>query len=767
MTEVVSGSGDGRGGLSRRQFLTLAGAGVGAVMFTGCQPPPREMEAQSRVLLAEDLLSAYENWYATACRGCAAACGSIVRVVDGRARKVEGTPGHPVNQGKLCVRGQVAVQEQYHPDRVKTPLVRQGARGAGFAPISWDEALDQLAGQLRGVVGGSAGRLALLTRPLSGHGALVVDRFARAAGAQWLTLDLFGEAPLRQAVSDLLGLPRLPYFDLANAQYVLSFGANFLDTWLSPVQYGGQYGRFRQGDYSVEAFAPRQGRPRGYLVHAEPRFSGTAANADEWLPVRPGSEGVLALSIAQVILSEGLARGSAAGLSAGALAAYAPERVADAIGLSADRIRAVARAFATRQPSLALGGGLAGAHTNGTASLRAILALNLLVGAAGRTGGILPNPAPPLPDVPASTPPSRLADWQAFVARLQSGQPPVVLVAGANPVYGLPATLGFRDALLRAPFVVSFSSFLDETTLLADLVLPTHLPLEDWGSAVPDPAPGYAVLTVQQPVVAPLYDTRGFADVLLALAAELGGPVQAALPWPNLQALLREAALALQGQGGGNVQAQDPERFWTQLLQQGGWWTTTPPTATGGGGAGNASALATGLGAAQFAGADGEYPYHLVVFPHNTLGDGEGAHLPWLQATPDPTTTVTWQTWVEVNPRLAERLGLAEGDVVAIESPNGRVEVPVYVHPAAPPDVLALPLGQGHTAYGRWARGRGVNPLDLLAPLADEATGALAYGATRVRLTKTGRHVAVPKFEGTMPARQLDDRPVVKVTQEA
>ncbi len=92
MTEVVSGSGDGRGGLSRRQFLTLAGAGVGAVMFTGCQPPPREMEAQSRVLLAEDLLSAYENWYATACRGCAAACGSIVRVVDGRARKVEGTP---------------------------------------------------------------------------------------------------------------------------------------------------------------------------------------------------------------------------------------------------------------------------------------------------------------------------------------------------------------------------------------------------------------------------------------------------------------------------------------------------------------------------------------------------------------------------------------------------------------------------------------------------------------------------------------------------
>jgi anaerobic selenocysteine-containing dehydrogenase len=764
MTESAAGQGTPPRGLSRRQFLALTGTGVGAVMFTGCQPPRHELQAQSRVLLAEDVLSAYENWYATACRGCDAACGTIVRVIDGRARKAEGTPDHPVNQGKLCARGQAAVQEQYHPDRLQGPLARTGERGGGFAPISWDQALDQLVERLRGVVGGPSGRLALLTRALSGHGALLLDRFAGAAGAQWLTLDLFGEAPLRQAVSDLLGLPRLPHFDIANARYVLSFGANFLDTWLAPVQYGVQYGRFRQGDYGVQTFAPRQGRPRGYLVHVEPRFSGTAANADEWLPVRPGSEGLLALSVAQVILSEGLARGGAAGLSAGALAANAPERVADATGVAADRIRTLARDFATRQPSLALGGGLAGAHTNGTASLRAILALNLLVGAVGRPGGILPNPAPPLPDLPARTAPSRLADWQALVASLRGGQSPVVMVAGANPVHGLPAALGFRDALLQAPFVVSFSSFLDETTLLADLVLPSHLPLEDWGSAVPDPAPGNAVVTVQQPVVQPLYDTRGFGDVLLAVAGGLGGPLQAALPWPTFEALLREGARALQARGGGNVEAPDFERFWVQLLQQGGWWTTSPPTAAG---ASSPGAVPPEMAAAQFTGAPADYPYHLVVFPHNTLGHGEGAHLPWLQATPDPTTTVVWQTWVEVNPRLAERLGLAEGDVVAIESPNGRVEVPVYVHPAAPPDVLALPLGQGHTAYGRWARGRGANPLDLLAPLADEATGALAYGATRVRLAPTGRRVAVPKFEGTVPAYQLPDDEVVKVTREA
>jgi menaquinone reductase, molybdopterin-binding-like subunit len=691
-------------------------------------------------------------------------------VIDGRARKVEGTPDHPVNQGKLCARGQASVQEQYHPDRVQGPLARAGERGGGFVPISWDQALAQVVERLRGATGaGGPSPLALLTGPTSGHQALVVDRFARAAGAQWLTLDLFGEEPLRRAVGDVLGLPRLPYFDVANAQYVLSFGANFLDTWLSPVQYGAQYGRFRQGDYRASSFAPGQGRPRGYLTHVGPHFSGTAANADEWVYVRPGGEGLLALSLAQVILSEGLARGSAAGADAGALAAYAPEGVAEATGVPPERIRALARAFATRQPSLALGGGQAGAHTNGTAAVSAILALNLLVGAVGRAGGILPNPAPPLADLPARQSARRLADWQALVASLGSGQPPVLLVHGANPVYELPAALGFREALRQAPFVVSFASFLDETSVLADLVLPPHLPLEDWGSAVPDPAPGIAALTVQQPVVQPLYDTRGFADVLLALASELGGPVQAALPWATFKDVLRDGTRALQGQAGGSVQAPDFERFWTQLLQQGGWWSASPSTPTGGAAPSTATvaAVAAGLAAPQIAGAAGEYPYHLVVFPHNTLGHGESAHLPWLQAAPDPTTTAVWQTWVEVNPRLAERLGLTEGDVVTIESPNGRLEVPVYVHPAAPPDVLALPLGQGHTAYGRWARGRGVNPLDLLAPLADQTTGALAYGATRVRLTKTGRQAGVPKLEGTVPAYQLPDDEVVKVTREA
>jgi anaerobic selenocysteine-containing dehydrogenase len=140
--------------------------------------------------------------------------------------------------------------------------------------------------------------------------------------------------------------------------------------------------------------------------------------------------------------------------------------------------------------------------------------------------------------------------------------------------------------------------------------------------------------------------------------------------------------------------------------------------------------------------------------------------LPWLQAAPDPVTSVTWKTWAELNPGVATRLGLSEGELVSIESPHGRVEVPIYISPAGPPEVLAMPLGQGHVGFGRWANGRGANPLELLAPLSDSTTGALAYGATRVRLTRTGRKVPLPKLEGEAPVRQLSGQEVIEVLHE-
>lgn len=751
-------------GMTRRQFLLAAGATAAtAVVFTGCAPTERrELLAQSRVQLSEDILSAYDNWYASTCRACGAGCGIVVRVIEGRAKKVEGNPDHPINRGRLCARGQALVQEQYHPDRIQGPMRLAGSRGSGsYTPISWTEALNDLAGRLRQMQGRN---VAMITRPLRAHRGLVADRFMRGLGGNWFILDTVGEAPLREATRRLTGQDALPVFDIQNARYILSFGADFLGNWISQVRHGVEYGIFRQGSYRAGQFQPKQGAARGYLVHVGPHFSLTAANADEWIPCRPGSEGIIALSIAQVILAEGL--GDAAGASVfggpGALDAYEPSRVAERVGVSAERIRQIARDFASRRPSLALGGGPASSYTNSTEALTAILSLNALTGGIGRQGGLRTNPQPPIAGLPGTPRASRLPDWQRLVDQIRNGQVPAMLVYDADPVHDLPAALGLAAALRgSSTFVVSFSSFMDDTTAFADLILPSHLPLEDWGDDLPDPGPGFPVLSLQQPVVTPLYDTRSFPDVLLVLAEELGGSVQAQLPWRTFKELLQSDLQSLQPQPGGSVRAS-ADRFWVTALQQGGWWnegqTAPAPPPPGAG-------VVSVPRDAQFDGSEREYPFHLVAFRHNTLGGGEAAHLPWMQGTPDPITSATWQTWAEINPRIAAEMGLREGDIVAVVSQHGRVEVPVYINPAAAPWTVAMPLGQGHSHFGRWAQGRGANPMTILAPLEDDATGALAYGGTRVRLEKTGRRISLPKFEGNVPPFVTPELKIIQVTR--
>ena len=217
----------------------------------------------------------------------------------GLAKKLEGNPLHPVNRGKLCARGQAGLQVVYHPDRLEGPLKRTGARGSGaFQQISWDDAMKELTSQLSTLRSSNgAASLAFLTRPLRGQRRELIERFLKAYGAPPpVAYEPLDDAVLRQANLLSFGWPELPTLDLARADYVISFGADFLGTWNSPVSQSIGYGEMRQG---------RIGH-RGRFVQVEARMSQTGANADEWVPCRPGTEGVLALGIAHVILSDKL-----------------------------------------------------------------------------------------------------------------------------------------------------------------------------------------------------------------------------------------------------------------------------------------------------------------------------------------------------------------------------------------------------------------------------------------------------------------------------
>ena len=751
--------------LTRRQFLTMVGgSAAGAVVFQACGVPEDEVLVQASIEMPEDMVSGLDNWYATLCRQCPTPEGVVVRVMEGRAKKVEGNVDYPINRGKHSARCEAGLQALYHPDRTAAPLLRVGERGEGrWEEISWTDALARVMHQLDQLRRtGNETAMVMATGPIGGHLAMVVLRFLSKFGGRYVPYEPLEQTTLRLAMKRVFGQDVLPDFDIENTKYLLSFGADFLNTWMSPVRYARGYGEFRQG-----------ARERGTLVHVDPRFSMTGANADEWVYVKPGTEGMLALSMAQVIISEGLgdAQAAAALTRDGSvdLSESAPESVAEATGVDAGRIREIARAFAQERPSLAIGGGSAAAHTNGLQNLSAIYSLNYLVGSVGEPGGIIFNPAPSLDGVPTSRTLGSFADWHDLVSDMNSGLVQVLMVRGTDPMYGLPSGTGFRDATYNVPLVVSFSDHMDDTTAMADLVLPEHGYFEDWGSDVPDPGPGYQTVGFQQPVVRPFFEsrgvhlgTKGFADVLLAAAQGL--EIDLDLPGETFQEVLQDGARKLFETGRGSVRASSFKAFWNGVLQRGGWWDTsaryTGPTPT-------PQPLPARIRPPSFGQLEETFPFQLIPFASASLTDGSGAHLPWMQATPDPITTATWRTWVEINLKLAEEMDIKEGDIVKVTSQQGSVEALAYPHPGISPEVVSIPVGQGHVAGGRYAEGRGSNVLSILMPLADPDTGALAWAATRVKVEKTGRWDRLPRFENTAPDLAEDeDQHIIEITRE-
>jgi anaerobic selenocysteine-containing dehydrogenase len=591
--------------------------------------------------------------------------------------------------------------------------------------------------------------MVFLARPLPGQRCELIEQFLKAFGAPpavWY--EPFDETVLRQANLLSFGHAALPTFDLGRADYVISFGADFLGTWNSPVAQSIGYGEMRQG---------RPGR-RAKFVQVESRMSQTGANSDEWIPCRPGTEGALALGIAHVILSEKLAP-QGAGSRAGSLIAgwsaglpdFAPEAVEKQTGVSAPVIARLAHEITQNGSAAAIIGGTPLAHTNGLFSAVAVNTLESLVDTGRDQRPILGfTPEPPFGNAAQSAVPMQASlarlNWLVQSALLgQPHAPQMLLLYDANPIFSAPPAVRIREAITRIPFIVSFGSFIDETSAQADLILPDHTPLESWLDSIPESGSFQAVASLAPPAVAPLHHTRPMPDVLLELAHQLGGDVAKALPWMTFDAMLRAVFVPLRTHGG-SINTKTDDEFWNTAQEQGGWWSV-PSTAHTAGSRSAASASSPvaaakrapmASAAPEFAGTAGEFPFYFVPYVSHSFGDGSLAHLPWMQELPDVLTTAMWSSWVEINPKTGERLGIRQGDLVEIASQQGSVRAPAVLSPGIAPDMVAMPVGQGHENFGRFASGRGANPLSILAPLAEHETGSLAWAATRVKLARVG-----------------------------
>src|SRR5881394_894833 len=459
----------GSNGVKRREFLKVLGAGTAATTMFGCAS--EKVEKLIPYLVSPDqTVPGVSTYYATTCRECSAACGIIAETRDGRTIKLEGNPEHPVNRGALCARGQAALQGLYNPDRYRGPMARKNGT---LQAVGWDEALQLFAQKLGETRSrGGAANAVFINQHESGSFPGFLDAWLSGFGMPaHLSYDAGAEHAVIAANRQSYGVA-WPRLDFRAARLIVSVGADFLDTWGAMVP--------QQLDFA-EARADHENAPR--LIYVGPRRSLTGLNADQWIDCRPGSE----MAIVRMLGGQ-----------------MPVEAAAQATGVSATTLDTLAREFAATTPSMVI------ASAGGADGFEVALAANALNQAHGGVGTtIKPNEGHLGFDRMASP-----AELRALVARMNTGGVALLMVRGANPAFTLPKAAGFAEALAKVPFKVSFSSYPDETSESADLILPDHHPLEQWGDA--EPLRG--TLSLQQPAMDPVFDTRATSDVLIAVA---------------------------------------------------------------------------------------------------------------------------------------------------------------------------------------------------------------------------------------------------------
>lgn len=788
--------------ITRRQFLVTGAAVAGSAFLSGGVWELLDHLGSATGTSAARLVTpADEMFVPTVCLLCPSGCGMVARVTQGRAVKLEGNPMHPINAGALCPKGQAALELLYNPDRLTGPLRRVGPRGSGqWEAITWEEAAQVVAEKLNAVrESGSPERSAFLYGETRGQMRPLIERFMHAVGSpNTISHDSLNIEATRLAMYLTQGIYDVPSYDLENTNYLLSFGASFLEA-----------GRVPQRMVSGYAFMRRGRSTRGKIVVFDPRQGVTGAKADEWIPIKPGTDVALALGIANVIIASGkfdedfvhnYAYGFEdyvddegqlhTGFKTFVLKNYPPDVVEKITGVPATTISRVAGEFIGNPPAVALlpgKGGLLNGSINGLYAAMAIHTLNALAGSIETAGGVLtqrymPFPEwPPLPEDPIAVeglqservdgagtlyPLARHA-YQAVADRILDGYPlDVLLLYDANPLYEAPIGDRFQKAFEQVPFIVSFASFMDETARYADLVLPEPTFLERYQDDHIEGL-GYPGVGLRQPVVHPLHNTLHTGDFLLRVAAKMGGLVAEAFPWDSFENLLKD-------------RLQNVGTSWETIRELGLWLTPgyrfsrrgSDPWLNHVVGAhrrkaprdgrfdfvsrelrclletypdedlANFGITATGQAAymphyeeVTYLGDEEEYPFMLNVVTLMSLGaSSANANLPTLQEISGMTVGETWTSWLEMNPESAEHHHLEDGEEVWVESVFGRLKVKLRFVEAVRPDVVNLPYNQGHKAVGRWARNRGVNGLDIVNPASEPATGLASLTNTRVRV---------------------------------
>ena len=763
--------------LDRREFLRLSGtlAAAGALGATACSPP------QEATVPFHDMPESLVDGMGRARFFHTVIDGSPVLARTREGRPILVTPSPTDSSGRgLSVRHHAALMDLYDPDRARGPLSVR--RGTG-APVASNWTI--VSADVYSRVKAAGTKAVLLTGPFASPAlTAAIGALTARTGLRHIAWSPLGNEAPGVAWKAAFGDEWIHRPQLDKADLVVGLGAEFLDR--PEAGFERPFAARRVPPFAAphtgSAASARpsseetDGRPMGRFIQLESRLTLTGANADRRIRVRDSHLAAVSAALAhELIVIRRIGPLAAMPDVAQALAPFSIEAVSKPVGIDRTVLESLANELAKAAgKALVVAGGTASESASGPAIELATILLNITLGAFD--AGLFDGPAGSAPAFGGAQSLASLA------SEMLAGNVELLIVAGVNPAYDGFAGIRFAEALAKVPFVVSLNDRLDETTRLADLLAPVSHPFECWSdAALPN-----GLLAVQQPVIQPLFDTRGLLDLLVEWGAALGDPaattaVNAAAtaaktaPAPATGATAPSPSVAfhyLRASWASRLGAAPGtpafEAAWSEVLRSGQWSSAsaasaeTKPvadaaTARPAGGvpqlAPSALALLGALKAPPPAGLE------LHLYPHFALGDGRSGNNGWLHELPDPITRITWGGAVSIAPRRFDEMKLANGDLVEVDAGHAKLVAPAYRHAGMHHDQVAVPLGLGRAACGVIGNGVGPNAF----PLRRLADGRLLSAGLPVKIRKVDGHEQLAFGQGS-DVIDRDRRPLVPAT---
>ncbi|MED5373534.1 MAG: 4Fe-4S dicluster domain-containing protein [Myxococcota bacterium] len=723
--------------MNRRDFFKIVGTTSAVGALTACDPNTPVENLYPYVVQPEQVTPGVPTFFASTSGDTIAGAGVVLRNREGRVVFVGGNTASEIGEGGITAHAIAATQETFNPDHIGGP------KKAG-ADTTWEEATKALADGVK------AGGAVWLGRYRNGALDRLLGQVSAASGLKRVHWEPFGYESLVKASELAFGQAVAPSYEVSDAHVIVSFGADWLQTWLAPERHTKGYAKARD---------PKHGDFVAEFVSIEPRVSHTGTKCDQWLKTAPGTEAGVAYALAKLVADK---KGSANGAEA-VLSQVDPAAMASAAGVELSKLEVLADKL-SKHPSVVFPGGVNTQSANGTHLALASLLLNLVCGNIGTSVK--------LGAYSVLGPVASFAEVQALLESCKKGEVKTLVIDELDPIYALPPELGVAEALKAVPNLFVFTNGGGDTRPDNAWLLPPGSWLEQWGDA--EPIKGK--FQIRQPGMVPQHDTMSQGDLLLSVARQAGLAIPAVesteAPVEG-ETVERVDTYALGGKPAtASFEAEDFYRYvaghwaenaydggmdfqdwWIQVLQTGGFYTTV-----------NEPEVTVAAGIPAPVGGEAISGDSLLFFPHVHLYDGRFAFRPWLNEVPHPVSGLTWTTWAEMSAATAQKLGVDNMGFVKV-SANGQEIGPlnVRISKGMPDGHVAIPSGNGHENSGSRYERFGFNPVKLLAAGTDPVSGALNYLGNGVSVSKAalaGADLEKYKRVSLKGSEDMDNRPI-------